>query len=42
LFDTPVQFFFDGVAGATSRRSNSKGAAALDPLSPALAARLTA
>ena len=31
LFDTPVQFFFDGMAGAVSRRSNSKGAA-LDPL----------
>jgi transcriptional regulator with XRE-family HTH domain len=32
LFDTPVQFFFDGMAGAVSRRSNGKGAAALDPL----------
>ena len=32
LFDTPVQFFFDGMAGAVSRRGNSKGAAALDPL----------
>jgi len=31
LFDTPVQFFFDGMAGAVSRRGNSKGAA-LDPL----------
>ena len=27
-----MQFFFDGMAGAVSRRSNSKGAAALDPL----------
>jgi transcriptional regulator with XRE-family HTH domain len=32
LFDTPVQFFFDGMAGAVSRRGNSKGAATLDPL----------
>jgi transcriptional regulator with XRE-family HTH domain len=32
LFDTPVQFFFDGVAGVGSRRGNSKGSAALDPL----------
>jgi transcriptional regulator with XRE-family HTH domain len=32
LFDTPVQFFFDGMDGAVSRRGNSKGAAALDPL----------
>ena len=32
LFDTPVQFFFDGMAGAVSRRGNGKGAAALDPL----------
>ena len=32
LFATPVQFFFDGMAGAVSRRGNSKGAAALDPL----------
>ncbi len=31
LFDTPVQFFFDGMAGAVSRRGN-KGAAVLDPL----------
>jgi len=30
LFETPVQFFFDGMAGAVSRRGNSK--AALDPL----------
>jgi len=30
LFDT-VQFFFDGMAGAVSRRGNNKGAA-LDPL----------
>jgi transcriptional regulator with XRE-family HTH domain len=32
LFDTPVQFFFDGMAGAVSRRGNGKGPAALDPL----------
>ena len=32
LFDTPVQFFFGGMAGAVSRRRNGKGAAALDPL----------
>jgi transcriptional regulator with XRE-family HTH domain len=32
LFDTPVQFFFDGMAGAVSRRGNSKGTSALDPL----------
>jgi transcriptional regulator with XRE-family HTH domain len=32
LFDTPVQFFFDGMAGGVSRRGNGKGAAALDPL----------
>src|SRR5690348_15918815 len=32
LFDTPVQFFFNGTDGAASRRGNSKGAAALDPL----------
>jgi transcriptional regulator with XRE-family HTH domain len=32
LFDTPVQFCFDGMAGAVGRRGNSKGAAALDPL----------
>ena len=32
LFNTPVQFFFDGMADAMSRRGNSKGAAALDPL----------
>ena len=32
LFDTPVQFFFDGMDGAVSRRGNGKGAAALDPL----------
>jgi transcriptional regulator with XRE-family HTH domain len=32
LFDMPVQFFFDGMDGAVSRRGNSKGAAALDPL----------
>jgi transcriptional regulator with XRE-family HTH domain len=32
LFNTPVQFFFDGIAGAVSRRGNSKGAVALDPL----------
>ncbi len=31
LFDTPVQFFFDGMADAVSRRG-SKGAAVLDPL----------
>jgi transcriptional regulator with XRE-family HTH domain len=31
LFDTPVQFFFDGMDGAV-RRGTSKGAAALDPL----------
>jgi transcriptional regulator with XRE-family HTH domain len=31
FFDTPVQFFFDGMDGAV-RRGNSKGAAALDPL----------
>jgi hypothetical protein len=31
FFDTPVQFFFDGMDGAV-RRSNSKGAAALHPL----------
>jgi transcriptional regulator with XRE-family HTH domain len=31
LFDTPVQFFFDGMAGAVGRRSN-KGGAAIDPL----------
>jgi hypothetical protein len=32
LFNTPVQFFFDGMAGAVSRRGNSKGAGALDQL----------
>jgi len=32
LFETPIQFFFDGIDGAVSRRGNSKGAAALDPL----------
>ena len=32
LFDAPVQFFFNGMDGAASRRGNSKGAAALDPL----------
>jgi hypothetical protein len=32
LFDTPVQFFFEGMAGAVNRRNNGKGAAALDPL----------
>ena len=32
LFDMPVQFFFDRVAGAVSRRGNGKGTAALDPL----------
>jgi transcriptional regulator with XRE-family HTH domain len=32
LFDTPVQFFFNGMDGAASRRGYSKGAAALDPL----------
>ena len=31
LFDTPVQFFFDGMAGGVSRRGNNKGAA-FDPL----------
>jgi len=41
LFDTPVQFFFNGMDGGASRRGNSKGPAALD-LSPALAQRLTA
>ena len=29
---TPVQFFFEGMAGAVNRRNNGKGAAALDPL----------
>jgi transcriptional regulator with XRE-family HTH domain len=32
LFNTPVQFFFDGMVGAVNRRGNSKSAAALDPL----------
>jgi len=32
LFETPIQFFFDGIDGAVSRRGNSKGIAALDPL----------
>jgi transcriptional regulator with XRE-family HTH domain len=32
LFDTPVQFFFGGIDGAVSRRGNSQGIAALDPL----------
>ena len=31
LFDTPVQFFFDGIDGAVGRRGK-KGSAALDPL----------
>jgi transcriptional regulator with XRE-family HTH domain len=31
LFDIPVQFFFEGMAGAVSRRGDSKRAA-LDPL----------
>src|SRR4029079_16302559 len=32
LFDTPVQFFFDGMAGAVTRRGNRQGGGALDPL----------
>ena len=32
LFNMPVQFFFDSMDGAVSRRGNSKGAAVLDPL----------
>jgi transcriptional regulator with XRE-family HTH domain len=31
LFDTPVQFFFDGMPGAVGRRGN-KAAVVLDPL----------
>src|SRR4029079_12953668 len=41
LFDTPVQFFFDGMAGAVSRRAVT-ARAPRSIRSPALAARLTA